>query len=353
MAVQCLNYFYDGEAEQFSFYRIPKVLFTDKRFHTLSIEGKALYGLMLDRMGLSKKNGWADSAGRIYINFKLEDAIQLLCLSKNKVIKVYKELIDIGLIERVKQGQGRPAIIYVKNFVTRENESDYAATYVSNPQTANNGTRQDSPGATAEELKYGDSRIPCGGSSDFPKREVKTSLLEESRLPQSGSADFPDMDLNNTKISNTEISYTNQSIIPCAGSRTERGNLTSGKEDADRYDYYRKRIKENIDYEYLQQRHGTDIDIIDGYIDLMADICCSHRESISINGGQVATGEAKRRFLKLTSEHILYVLERMSNTTTAIHNIKSYTLTALYNAPATMAQYYSSLVAHDMAGEFT
>lgn len=62
------DYFYGAEAEQFSFYRIPKVLFTEERFRSVSAEAKVLYGLLLDRMSLSCKNGWLDKEGRVYIN---------------------------------------------------------------------------------------------------------------------------------------------------------------------------------------------------------------------------------------------------------------------------------------------
>ena len=112
-----LAYFYGSEAEQYSFYRIPKVLLTDRRYKSVSMEAKVLYGLMLDRMGLSIRNGWLDSEGRVYIYFTLEDAMQMMGCGHNKAVKLFAELDNIGLIERKKQGQGRPTRIYVKNFI--------------------------------------------------------------------------------------------------------------------------------------------------------------------------------------------------------------------------------------------
>ena len=114
-----LDYFYGNEAEQYSFYRIPKTLFTDRRFKSVSMEAKVLYGLMLDRMGLSVRNGWLDKDGKVYIYFTLEDAVEMLGNGKDKVIRLFKELDKpngIGLIERRKQGQGKPTRIYVMNF---------------------------------------------------------------------------------------------------------------------------------------------------------------------------------------------------------------------------------------------
>ena len=112
-----LRYFYGGEADQFNFYRIPKALFTDARFGKLSMEAKVLYGLLLDRMCLSAENGWLDGQGRVYIFFTLEDAMAMLGYGKDKLVRMFKELDVIGLIERKRQGLGRPTIIYVKNFV--------------------------------------------------------------------------------------------------------------------------------------------------------------------------------------------------------------------------------------------
>lgn len=114
-----LDYFYGNEAEQFSFYRIPKTLFTEPRFSSVSMEAKILYGLMLDRMGLSVRNGWLDNAGRVYIFFTLEDALSMLGCGKDKAVRLFKELDlcgGIGLIERHKQGQGKPTLIYLCSF---------------------------------------------------------------------------------------------------------------------------------------------------------------------------------------------------------------------------------------------
>lgn len=114
-----LPYFYGHEAEQYSFYRIPKQLISDSRFRNVSTDAKLLYGLMLDRMGLSLKNGWLDEQGRVYIFFVLDEIQDLLQCGHEKAVKLLAELDSekgIGLIERIKQGQGKPTIIYVKQF---------------------------------------------------------------------------------------------------------------------------------------------------------------------------------------------------------------------------------------------
>ena len=113
--------------------------------------------------------------------------------------------------------------------------------------------------------------------------------------------------------------------------------------------YYREQLKENIGYEQLCMDHPYDKERIDGYVELMAEVCCSGRESVRINQEHIAVEQARERFLSLDREHILYVLECMGKTTTLIGNIRAYTLSALYNAPVTIEQYYAALVNHDLA----
>lgn len=117
-----LNYFKSHEACQFSFYRIPKALFTDPRFKRLSTSAKLLYGMLLDRMDLSRKNGWFDEMGRVYIYFTVAEAAEQLGCGPDKAMSLFAELDGkkgVDLIERRKQGLGKPAIIYPKNFITR------------------------------------------------------------------------------------------------------------------------------------------------------------------------------------------------------------------------------------------
>ena len=120
-------YYYGAESEQFSFYRIPKLLFTDSRFSSISTNAKLLYGMLLDRMSLSAKNGWYDAQGRVYIIFSIEDVTEVLGFKTDTVIKLFNELDTVkgvGLIERIRQGQGRASIIYVKNFTGESHTSE-------------------------------------------------------------------------------------------------------------------------------------------------------------------------------------------------------------------------------------
>ena len=118
-----LDYFYGQVGELFSFYRIPKALFLESRFQNLSTDAKTLYGILLDRMSLSAKNGWLDEQGRVFIIFTIEDVKRALCCADNKATKLLRELEEFGLIERKRRGLGRPSLVYVKNFSAESSKS--------------------------------------------------------------------------------------------------------------------------------------------------------------------------------------------------------------------------------------
>ena len=118
-----LDYFYGQAGELFSFYRIPKALFQEPRFQALSTDAKTLYGILLDRMSLSVKNGWLDEQGRAFIIFTIEDVKRALCCADNKATKLLRELEKFGLIERKRRGLGKPSLVYVKNFSAESSKS--------------------------------------------------------------------------------------------------------------------------------------------------------------------------------------------------------------------------------------
>ena len=120
------DYFYGRESEQYAFYRIPKLLFTNARLKGLSTDAKLLYGILLDRVSLSVKNGWMDKKGRVYIIFTLEEIMEAMGCADQKATRLLVELEKkCGLIERKRQGLGKPTLIYVKNFVSADAESRF------------------------------------------------------------------------------------------------------------------------------------------------------------------------------------------------------------------------------------
>ena len=190
------DYFYGGQSDAFSYYRIPRLLITGHQFKGLSTDAKLLYGLLLDRMGLSSRNGWYDELGRVYIYYPLDEIQADLNCGHDKAVKLLAELDTgkgIGLIERVKQGQGRPAKIYVKQFTTTEI-----------PQ----------PPAPSPEPEEPNPRLPKTGSQDFGISEVLTAENQTSRLPKTRSADFVKSDGSYNNIIYPENSYLDPSIYP-------------------------------------------------------------------------------------------------------------------------------------------
>lgn len=272
-----LNYYYGNEADQYSFYRIPKILLTDRRYKGVSLEAKVLYGLLLDRMGLSARNGWLDDNGRVFLYFTQEEVMTMLDCGKDKATKLFRELEGIGLVERKKQGQGHPARIYVKNFIL---EPEHSA-----------------PVQTAENQQ----------SRPLDSAAVKTAEKPQSAPLKTSGQECGISAPNNTDINKTEKSDTDLSITPPAPSAVSSpaGKRAPRRMGLDEMESYRELILEN--------------EVI------------------------------KSRFLKLNSEHIGYVMDSLKSNTAKIGNIKAYTLAALYNAPVTMGQYYTSLVSHDMA----
>ena len=112
-----LDFYYGKESEQFTFYRLPKALITDERFKGITNNAKLLYGLMLDRMSLSKKRGWLDEENKVFIKYSLNNIEEDLNVSRKTAGSILKELEAIGLIDMVQQ-TGVANVIYVKNFVS-------------------------------------------------------------------------------------------------------------------------------------------------------------------------------------------------------------------------------------------
>lgn len=196
-----LDYYYGTEAEQYSFYRVPKTLLTDPRYKGVSIEAKVLYGLLLDRMSLSVRNGWMDKDRRVYIYFTQEDAMALMSCGKDKATRLFRELDQggIGLIERKKQGQGRPTRIYVKNFTLPPEPGQ--------PQQQSQ-TPPDGP-QTAESQQ----------SRPLDSAPVKTAHFEQSAPLEMSGQDSGFSAPNKTDKNKTDSNDTESSISPPAPSR--------------------------------------------------------------------------------------------------------------------------------------
>ena len=177
--------------------------------------------------------------------------------------------------------------------------------------------------------------------------EQASPVLEE---PEQGNPAQLNTNRSSKEKSKKDLSSTEGSNPVLSSPKAPRGSDGMGRDWMQERESYRELILENIEYDCLIQNHRLDRDRLDELVELMVDTVCSRRETIRIAGDDYPAEVVKSRFLKLDSSHIEYVLDRMRENTTYVRNIKKYLLAALYNAPATIDSYYTSLVSHDMYG---
>jgi hypothetical protein len=322
-----LDYYYGNESEQFSFFRIPKVLFTDDQFADLSAESKVLYGMLLDRMGLSRVNGWLDNENRVYIIFTIEEIQSNLNCSRQKAVNLMAELDDkkgIGLIEKKRQGLGKPNLIYVKNFilvkaVSVENTEDF--------KKSKNHTSESMINGTQEVQKI-----------DFKKYDNQTSRSTKTELQEVSKLDGNNTNLIHTDFSDIELNHIQSNHI----------FETDGRDRIQNRQHYEKIIKDNLEYELIYQESQMSKEDVGNIIDIMVDVCIMPDDStIKVNGVSLPIGVVRERFMEITSMHIDYIIDSLKENPSDIRNIRSYLITTIFNAPATMSQYYRAKINRD------
>lgn len=296
------DYYYIQEAEQFTFYRIPKQLFTDPAFKTMSVESKVLYGLMLDRMSLSRRSGWIDEQDRVFIYFTMADIQQQLGCGHNKAVRLLKELDrDMGMIRRKHQGLGKPDKIYVMNFIS-----------VRQPQPSENGNSE--------------------------QENSQPSESGNSEAPETGDPEFPESDANKNDDNNTDFSDTD-SIYPLSKSKENPlDGWRMGEEIT-----ARSILHEKWGYVALEGHYPRNV--LRGIFALGVDVLCSKAPTLRVCGEDMPRQQVVDRLLSLDFTHIDYVLDSMSKVSRPVRNVKSYLLTALYTAPTTLDAYIETLFA--------
>lgn len=329
-----LNYYYGQEAEQFTFYRLPKALITDPRFKDVSNNAKLLYGLMLDRMSLSAKNGWFDEENRVYIKYAVATIMEDLNCSKPTAVGMIKELQNIGLIDVVQQN-GFANIIYVKNFISEE-------TTVKNNNQSKNLT-----GKAKQPVKNIDQSTVLTGKENEPVKEFDPSEELTGTGKESCQVPVKDFAPINTEYNNTDLNNTNH-INLSAENEPEMDEMDLINQEATAY---MEIIRENIDYDIMMSdKNWTDREMYDELYEIICDVVCVPKKFVRIGGENYPYSLVKSKFLKLTSSHLQYVIGCMRSNTTKVSNIRAYLITALYNAPNTIGHYYNSAVMHDLYG---
>ena len=284
-----LDYFYGQAGEFFSFFRIPKALFQELRFQNLSTDAKTLYGILLDRMSLSVKNEWFDTKGRVFIIFTIEDVKRTLRCADNKATRLLRELEEFSLIERKRRGQGKPCLVYVKNFSAE-----------SSKESVKNRDNHDSCG----------SKIAC-------QDPVKSRGIKK-------------------KENKTEMNNTN----PILSDESEK---MKNRELLEEY------FSHSLEIHLLLRLYPDDEDTLYQIVNLLVDTCATNRKLLHIAGDDKPAEVVRSRFMKLNADHIRFVLKCLAENSSPIRNMKQYLLASLYNAPTTMQLSYQNQTNHDLA----
>lgn len=307
------DYYYGIEAEQFTFVRVPKVLFADKEhFGGLSNEAKLLYGLLLERMSLSRKNNWIDKHNRVYIIFPVEEIEESLNVGHEKALNLLKELDDqsgIGLVKKKRRGLGLPSILYVKNFIVKSEQNTDRV-----------------PTSRSMENEFQEVR-----KTDFKKSEKQTSANPKNRLLEVRNSDS-----NNIDINNTDMSYTyDQSIDQ---SRADFQNFSPGAAENDGLidgidrSTVEEEVKKQIDYDCLiSYPDSSVVQMAEEIKDLMVDVLCGERSVVS-EGKRVSEETAKSAYRKITFDHVQYVMKSLVSYPDKISRIDRFLTASLFNS---------------------
>lgn len=347
------DFFYGSDSEQYQFYRVPQVLFTDDRFKSISCEAKLLYGFLLDRTSLSKKSKWVDADGKTYVFYKQENAQESLNIGKDKAVKIFVELEKIGLIIRKKQGQGKPTKIYVMNFSKPISKNNTKAL-----QKIKSLTECKSKNKTSDIT----SKLDC--SSTIPKsRLLKNRSLDfdKAEVLTSENQSYIHTEINHTENSNTypsiyHITESNGKSQPKSENPSSDGLIDRSKPNSE-ISFYKNAVAETqlqISYMYLLTNHQSKKGYLDLIVSLIAEVYVSAyahpTTSVIINGIKTSIGIVADRLKTIDESHIEYLFEKIdaSANTKRIKNPRSYLLSCLYNAPTTMEPDTDLQVAYDL-----
>lgn len=281
-----LDYFYGAEGEAYRFYQIPALLLEEKEYREITDTAKILYGILLSRLALSRKNNWIEpGTGRIFILYNRVEIAEMMGRSPNTITNAMNQLLNVGLVKKKKQGQGKADIIYVMNFTSAQNTLSYETE---------------------------DNRVQEGQS--FYEQAYSSAYIDEK----------------------AEADITGRNT----GSNLEPGTTR---------DAYKEAVRQQIDYATLQT-YPYDMSIIDNIVDIMVNVYASKKECLYISGDTISLNEVINRLRRIDSTHIGYILNCIRQNTTQIRKPDSYLLAVLYNAPTTIDFYYAAQVQHDMYG---
>ena len=378
------EYLYGKEADRFTFYRIPKLLITSPEFSKLSNSAKLLYGLMLDIAGMSAKNGWVDDQNRVYIRYSVNRIMEDMNCREGKACKLLKELDTehgCGLIHRVKLGQGKQTVIYVKKFYAVDDEavpemaalddvtvkevySEKAdvvgdrATYTApeasetvepEPVELHDTEPEEKPVyestyCNARDISYDKCDPYCvvdTASQDLRKPQLQTCDNSNFRIAKAASPELRKSQSNYNNINNNNFNDNDVNDTPSINNTVDITVNNAREPDVDygrgrQKGLYKKvmaKVKEQIDYDYLVCYYNRNV--VNNIVDAMTDVMAVYRDSYTIQGKQISGDTVIEKFEMITAMQIDILLLDYQFLQPRIYDPSKYFISKIYNLPKT------------------
>jgi len=301
-----MNYFSVQDADLFSFVRVPKALLVNPKYKSISAESKLLYGVLLDRVSLSRKNNWVDDMGRIYIIYTRSDLVEIMGVGEKKITKLFIELKSKDLVEEKRQGLNKPNLIYVGKFInvidfTETNELD---------ETVDN----------------------C---DSFRNRQIDGSGTVKLTVPDTSFRRVSNTNNNNTNISNTDI------LISQSNNTESMDRQTDGQNEFESVDhYFEDQVFSETRESQSDQRLIEDLkfNVLDMYF----------APTTVIAGDQKCQALVRAALMRLEPIHIDNIISKLNSISHTIANPKAYIQTMLYNETLETNLYMHNLTQTDM-----
>ncbi len=322
-----LDYYYGIEANQFAFFRIPKVLIKNEMYKGISNAAKLLYGMLLDRMSLSLKNGWLDETSRVYIYYSVEELCEDLNCSKPTVVKLLAELDSvkgIGLIEKKRRGFGKLDRIYVKNFIAQNKTEEQEKV---KPEIENKDEKEDVQSKNSQRLKNfttvntEDSEVTSPEAEDDTGNDTQKlknlTSCSQKVLPREVKNFYPNNTENNKTDMNNHLSHLSSGHSINQSSCSEKLFIP---------------LIISHDWTELKEKYPEDADMLDTISSLLTDTLATDKRYLRVCGNNCEADTVKKQLQKLEARHIEYVLANIRISAKPVHNIRAYLLTALYQA---------------------
>ena len=329
------EYFNGREPASNCYMVIPKCFNTDPELNKISVNARYVYGLMLDRMKLSAVNNLVDKDGKTYIFYDWEDVHEATGLSKNTVYKLFDELDTdkgIGLIERVKMGQGRPSRIYVMRIVEAE-------------QNVKSNGRENQNLENVQKFKIRDSSKK-ENNTEYPKLDIE-SENRDSEVSDLGATEYQELGrINKNNINKNNYNKNLIRIYPSKSSQMDGMRFDSDETASRLY------VREDLGTDHLCEMYPVDEEKIRGIEDLIVDVLTSNRQKMFVGGEERETNMVKGRFMKLTESHIETVLGKWDELTKKPNNARAYLLTMLYNVSITAKAEFQARMRQDAQNNF-